>query len=339
MWVNAESCGTVCWGPLGGSWWTGYSISPPRQQPGVGDFWWELLQSSSPLFCRTGWELVITLGDVFLVLAHLVELRAPPPVALGYWVDLSRDPCQHPLRKSPSWASKRKKGLPFPSPCSHTLAYSRIPLLNWWGWTQSKNLCWTTKPQVRRLFGVHYFLCSLDVDRVQFSSVAQSCPTLCDPMDYSMPGPPCPSPTPRVHTNPWPLSWWCHPTVSSSVIPFSSCPQSFPASGSFQMSQLFASGGQRIGVSASASVLPMNTQDCSPLGWTAWISCSPRDSQESSPTPQFKSLSPRDSQESSPTPQFKSLNSLALSFLYSPTLTSIHDYWKNRSLDGPLLAK
>ena len=84
--------------------------------------------------------------------------------------------------------------------------------------------------------------------------------------------PPCPSPTPRVHPNPCPLSRWCHPTISSSVIPFSSCPQSFPASGSFQMSQLFASGGQSIGVSASTSVLPMNTQDWFPLGWTGWIS-------------------------------------------------------------------
>ena len=83
--------------------------------------------------------------------------------------------------------------------------------------------------------------------------------------------PPCPSPTPRVHPNPCLLSQWCHPTISSSVIPFSSCPQSFPASGSFQMSQLFASGGQSIGVSAS-SVLPMNTQDWSPLGWIGWIS-------------------------------------------------------------------
>ena len=128
--------------------------------------------------------------------------------------------------------------------------------------------------------------------------------------------PPCPSPTPGVHPNPCPLSWWCHPTISSSVVPFSSCPQSFPASGSFQMGQLFASGGQTIGVSASTSVLPMNTQDWSPLGWTGWIS-----------------LQPRDSQESSPTPQFKSINSSALSFLHSPTLTSIHDYWKNHSLD------
>ena len=84
--------------------------------------------------------------------------------------------------------------------------------------------------------------------------------------------PPCPSPTPGVHPNPCPLSRWSHPTISSSVVPFSSCPQSFPASGSFQMSQLFASGGQNIGVSASTSVLPMNTQDWSPLGWTGWTS-------------------------------------------------------------------
>ena len=84
--------------------------------------------------------------------------------------------------------------------------------------------------------------------------------------------PPCPSPTPRVHPNQCPLSQWCHPTISSSIVPFSSCPQSFPASGSFQMSQLFTSGGQSIGVSASASVLPMNIQDWFPLGWTCWIS-------------------------------------------------------------------
>ena len=81
-----------------------------------------------------------------------------------------------------------------------------------------------------------------------------------------------PSPTPGVHTNPCPSSRWCHPTISSSVVPFSSCPQSFPASGSFQMSQLFTSGGQSIGVSASTSVLPMNTQDWSPLGRTGCIS-------------------------------------------------------------------
>ena len=84
--------------------------------------------------------------------------------------------------------------------------------------------------------------------------------------------PPCPSPTPGVHPNSCPSSRWCHPAISSSVIPFSSCPQSLPASGSFPMSQLFAWGGQSTGVSASASVLPMNTQDWSPLGWTGWIS-------------------------------------------------------------------
>ena len=84
--------------------------------------------------------------------------------------------------------------------------------------------------------------------------------------------PPCPSPTPSVYSNSHPLSRWCHPTISSSVIPFSSHLQSFPASGSFQMSQLFASGGQSIGVSASTSVLPMHNWDWSPLGWTGWIS-------------------------------------------------------------------
>ena len=83
--------------------------------------------------------------------------------------------------------------------------------------------------------------------------------------------PPCSSPTPRVYSNSFPLSRWCHPTISSSVIPFSSCSQSFPASGAFQMSQLFSSGGQTIGVSASASVLSMNIQDWFPLGWTGWI--------------------------------------------------------------------
>ena len=88
--------------------------------------------------------------------------------------------------------------------------------------------------------------------------------------------PPCPSPIPGVHTNPCPFNQWCHPTISSSVVPFSSYPQFFPESGSFQISQLFASGGQSIGVSASTSVLPMNTQDWSPVGWTGWISLQPK---------------------------------------------------------------
>ena len=117
--------------------------------------------------------------------------------------------------------------------------------------------------------------------------------------------PPCPSPTPGVHSDSCPLSQWCHPTISSSVVPFSFCLQSFPASGSFQMSQLFASGGQSTGVSASTSVLPMNIQYWFPLGWTSWIS-----------------LSPRVSQESSPIPQFKSINSSVLSFL----LLSTHNF-------------
>ena len=127
---------------------------------------------------------------------------------------------------------------------------------------------------------------------------------------------PCPSPTTGLHPNSCALSRWCHPAIAYSVIPFSSCLQSFPASGSFQMSQFFTSGGQSIAVSASASVLLMNIQDWSPLGWTGWIPCSPRDSQESSPIPQIKSF-----------------NSSTLSFLNSPTLTSIHDYWKNHSFD------
>ena len=92
------------------------------------------------------------------------------------------------------------------------------------------------------------------------------------PHDLQHARPPCPSPTPWVHPNPCPLCWWCNPTISSSIIPFSSCPQSFPASGSFPMSQLLASGGQSIGASVSTSVLPMNTQDWFPLGWTGWIS-------------------------------------------------------------------
>ena len=132
--------------------------------------------------------------------------------------------------------------------------------------------------------------------------------------------PPCPSPTAGVYPNSCPFSWWCHPTISSSAILFSSCPESFPASGSFQMSQLFASGGQSTGVSASTSVLPMKTQDWSPLDGLTGSSCSPRCSQESPPTPQFKST-----------------NSSVLSFLHGPTLTSIHDHWKNHSFDYTVL--
>ena len=123
---------------------------------------------------------------------------------------------------------------------------------------------------------------------------------------------PCP-PSPRVYSDSHPLSWWCHPTISSSVTSFSSCPQSFPASESFPMSQFFILGGQIIGT--SSLVLPMNIQDWLPLGLVGSPCC------------------PRDSQESSLAPQFESINSSAFSFLYGPTLTSVHYYWKNHSFD------
>ena len=115
--------------------------------------------------------------------------------------------------------------------------------------------------------------------------------------------PPCPLPTPGVHPNSCASSWWCHPAISSSVVPFSSCPQSLSASRSFPMSQLFAWCGQSTGVSALASFLPMNTQDWSPLEWTGWISL------------QSKGLS---RVLSSTTVQKHHINSLALSFLHSP---------------------
>ena len=124
---------------------------------------------------------------------------------------------------------------------------------------------------------------------------------------------PCLSPTSGAYSNSYPSSWWCHPIISSSVVPFSSHLQSFPTRGSFPISQFFESGGQSIG--ASASVLTMNIQDWFPFGWTFRSPCRLRDSQESSPTPQFKSI-----------------NSLVISFLYNPTLTSIHDYWKTIAL-------
>ena len=110
----------------------------------------------------------------------------------------------------------------------------------------------------------------LIISSIQFSRSAVS--DSLQPLGLQHARPPCPSPTPRVYSNSCPLSWWCHPTILSSVIPFSSCSQSSPASGSFQMSQFFAWGSQSIGVSASASILPMNIQDWSPLGWTGWIS-------------------------------------------------------------------
>ena len=154
---------------------------------------------------------------------------------------------------------------------------------------------------------------------VQFSSLQFGHSVMSDslrPHGLQHTRPPCPSPTPGVYSNSCPLSWWCHPTISSSVIPFSSHLQSFPASGSFPMSQFFASGGQSIGVSASLSVLPMNIQDWLPSGWAGWISL------------QSKGLSRVFSNTT-----VQNINSSTLSFLYTPTLTSIHDHWKNHSLD------
>ena len=156
---------------------------------------------------------------------------------------------------------------------------------------------------------------------VNWLSVQFSCSVVSDtlqPHGLQHARTPCPS-TPRAFSNSCPLSRWCHPTISSSVVPFSSRLQSFPESGSFPMSQFFASGGQSIGVSASASVLPMNIQDWFPLGWTGWISL------------QSKGLQGK-SRVFSNTTVWK-IDSLALSFLYGPTLTSIHDYWKNHSFD------
>ena len=125
------------------------------------------------------------------------------------------------------------------------------------------------------MYCTHVSVCNLVSHFLNFSSVQSSHSDVSDylrPHESQYARPPCPSPTPGVYSNSCPWSQWCHPAISSSVVPFSSCPQSLPALGSFPMSQLFAWGGQSIVVSASASVLPMNTQDWSPLGWTGWIS-------------------------------------------------------------------
>ena len=131
---------------------------------------------------------------------------------------------------------------------------------------------------------------------------------------------PCPSPAPGACSNSCPSSHWCHPTISSSLVPFSSCLQSFPASRSFPRSWFFASGGQSIGT--STSVLPMEFRVDFLWDWLVLYPCYPRDSQEFSPIPQFKSII-----------------SLALSLLYGPTLTSIHDYRKNPSFDSTDLCR
>ena len=145
-------------------------------------------------------------------------------------------------------------------------------------------------------------------------SVAQSCPTLCNPMDCSTPGFPVHHRHPKFIS--CPSNRWYHPTISSFVIPFSSCFQSFPASGSFPMSQLFTSGGQSIGASASASVLPMNIQNWFPLELTGLISL----------------LSKR--LKTPPASQFEIISPLVLSPIYGPTLFMIH-YWSGLSFPPP----
>ena len=140
-----------------------------------------------------------------------------------------------------------------------------------WQWSQ-----WYHFPRWTRLWGKRESGWLAERNReFCFSSVQFSSSVMSDslqPHGLQLARPPCPLPTPRVYSNSRPSCRWCHPTISSSVVPFSSRRQSFPASGSFKMSQFFASGGQSIGVPASASVLPMNTQDWFLLGWTGWIS-------------------------------------------------------------------
>ena len=192
-------------------------------------------------------------------------------------------------------------------------------------------------------------------DGPPFSSVTQSCLTL-QPDGLQHAKPPCPSPTPRVYSNSCPLSRWYHPTISASVVPFSSLPSVFPSIRVFQMSQHFSSGGQSIGISASASVLPMNIQDWFPLGRTGWISLQSKGFSRvfsnttiqkhqflnpwlihvnvwQKPLQYCKVISLQLIKINEKKRKTQNINSTVLSFLYSLTLTSIHDYWKNHSLD------
>ena len=167
-------------------------------------------------------------------------------------------------------------------------------------WQNSISLCPASFCTPRPNLPVH-FSCSVVSDYLQLHELQHV-------------RPPSPSPTPGLHPNSRVLRWWCHPDISSSVVPFSSCPNPSQNQSLFQWVNSSHEVAKVLEFQLQHPVLPMNTQDWSPLGWTGWIS------------------SPRDSQESSPTPQFKSINSSALSFLHSPTLTSIHDHWKNHSL-------
>ena len=179
-------------------------------------------------------------------------------------------------------------------------------------------LGWSSQLQVSR--GCFFsFVCINNLWTLQFSSVQFSCSVVSDslrPHESQHARPPCPSPTPRVHSDSCPSSQWCHPAISSSVVTFSSCPQSLPASESFPVSQRFAWGGQSTGVSTLASFLPKKSQGWSPSEWTGWISL------------QSKGISRVFSNTA-----VQSINSSVLSFLYSPTLASLHHHWKNHRLD------
>ena len=175
----------------------------------------------------------------------------------------------------------------------------------------SIHLCLFCCPTYRVIITI--FLNSIYMHSVQFSHSVVSDSLW--PHESQHARPPCPSPSPRVHSDSRPSSPWCHPAISSSVVPFSSCRQSLPALESFPMSQLFSWGGQNIRVSASASILPMNTQDWSPLGWTGWILQSKRLSRVFSNTTVQKH-------------QF-----FGTQLSSQSNSTSIHDYWKKHSLD------
>ena len=208
--------------------------------------------------------------------------------------------------------------------CRITNATLSLNLYMWWAKTNLVGITYlifmptTTPSALVYLLSFHYITLQR-VSWLQFSSVQFSRSVVFNslrPRESQHARPPCPSPTPGVHSNSSPSSQWCHPDISSSIVPFSSCPQSLPASESFPMSRLFSWGGQSTGVSTLAPFLPKNTQGWSPSEWTGWISL------------QSKGLSRVFSNTTVQKHQF-----LALSFLHSPTLTSIHDHWKNHSLD------
>ena len=167
---------------------------------------------------------------------------------------------------------------------------------------------------VFKILSTVFWVYDLSILKVAISSFQISRSVVSDslqPHEPQQARPHCPSPTPGVYPNSCPLSWWCHPTISYSAVHFSSCPQSSPASRSFQMSQLFSSGGQSIGASASASVLPMNIQDWFPLGWTGLILLLSKGLSE----------------------VFSSITKWKHQFFSAQPLISIQDYWKNHSFD------